>query len=136
MSGFFKKSLQLLTGSDSIRIIGTKLTKRELIQRESRIGGELFGPVPHGHHRQFFNLDQNTWVWYEEWTEADGKSESKTTRYEVHENGVLKVQDGAPYYYIEGQELDNLLLATQMYYERVAREVYNFDAATGKMLAA
>ena len=131
---FFKKSLQLLTGSDSIRLLTPKLTKRELIQRESRIGGHLFGPVPDGHHRQFFNLDPTTWVWYEEWTDGKGKSQNRTTRYEVHENGVLKVQDGAPYYYIDGQELDNLLLATNMYYEHVAKEVYNFDAATGKML--
>lgn len=133
---FFKKSLQLLIGSDSLRLPTMKLTKRELIQRESRIGGQLFGTVPDGHHRQFFNLDSSTWVWYEEWTDSKGKSQSRTTRYEVHENGVLKVQDGAPYYYIEGQELDNLLLATNMYYERVAKEVYKFDAATGKTLAA
>lgn len=133
---FFKKSLQLLIGSDSLRLPTMKLTKRELIQRESRIGGQLFGTVPDGHHRQFFNLDSSTWVWYEEWTDKKGKPQSRTTRYEVHENGVLKVQDGAPYYYIEGQELDNLLLATNMYYERVAKEVYKFDAALGKKLAA
>lgn len=133
---FFKKSLQLLIGSDSLRLPTKKMTKRELIQKESRIGGQLFGAVPAGHHRQFFNLDASTWVWYEEWTDSKGKSQNRTTRYEVHENGVLKVQDGAPYYYIEGQELDNLLLATNMYYERVAKEIYKFDAATGKTLAA
>lgn len=133
---FFKKSLQLLIGSDSLRLPTKKITKRELIQKESRIGGQLFGAVPAGHHRQFFNLDASTWVWYEEWTDSKGKSQNRTTRYEVHENGVLKVQDGAPYYYIEGQELDNLLLATNMYYERVAKEIYKFDAATGKTLAA
>lgn len=136
MATFFKKALQLLTGSDSVRLPGSKITRRELIQRESRIGGKLFGAVPDGHHRQFFNLDPTTWVWYEEWTDEKGKSRNRTTRYDVHENGILKVQDDAPYYYIEGQELDNFLLATQMYYERVAKEIYHFDAATGKMLAA
>jgi hypothetical protein len=136
MAGFFKKALNLLTGSDSITLPSGKLTERELIQHESRIGGQLFGPVPHGHHRQFFNLDASTWVWYEEWSDEKGKVHSKTTRYEVHENGVLKIQDNAPYYYIEGQELDNLLIATRMYYERVAKDVYNFDATTGKMLTA
>jgi hypothetical protein len=136
MARFFKKAMQLLTGSDNTRLPQGKLTERELIQHESRIGGQLFGPIPEGHHRQFFNLDATTWVWYEEWSDDKGKSRSKTTRYEVHENGILKIQDNAPYYYIEGQELDNLLIATQMYYERVSREVYNFDARTGKMLAA
>ena len=135
MAAFFKKALQLLTGSESIQLPHGKVTMRELIQHESRIGGQLFGPVPAGHHRQFFNLDATTWIWYEEWTE-NGKQRNKTTRYEVHENGILKIQDSAPYYYIEGQELDNLLLATQMYYERIAHDVYHFDATTGKMLAA
>lgn len=134
MARFFQKALQLITGSDSLRLPGTKLTQRELIQRESRIGGQLFGAIPDGHHRQFFNLDPTTWVWYEEWADEKGKSVNRTTRYEVHENGVLKVQDDAPYYYIEGQELDNLLLAVQMYYERVSKEVYRFDAVNGKML--
>ena len=47
----------------------------------------------------------------------------------------MKVQDGAQYYYIEGSELENLLMAIKMYYEKVAREVYHFDATTGKTLA-
>lgn len=139
MAGFFKKTLQLLTGTEDVRMprlkLQGKVTRRELIQRESVIGGSLFGAIPEGHHRQFFNLDRTVWVWYEEWIE-NGKQESRTTRYEVHENGILKVQDGAPYYYIEGHELDNLLMAIKQYYEHVARDVYKFDAATGKMLAA
>lgn len=131
MAGFFKR---MMAGSSVFRIT-SKTTRRELIQRESEIGGHLFGPVPVGHHRQFFNLDPVTWIWYEEWKDGKGKVQSKTTRYEVHENGILKVQEGAPYYFIEGQELANLLTATRMYYERVARDIYNFDAASGKPLA-
>jgi hypothetical protein len=126
---------RILTSTGAFRIT-SKTTRRELIQRESEIGGHLFGPVPQGHHRQFFNLDPVTWIWYEEWKDNKGKVQSKTTRYEVHENGILKVQEGAPYYFIEGQELNNLLKATRTYYERVARDVYNFDAATGKPLHA
>lgn len=140
MAGVFKKSLKLLTGSDDVRFPSIKFTskvsRRELIQRESEIGGKLFGPIPAGHHRQFFNLDKSTWVWYEEWTDEEGKPQSTTTRYEIHKNGVLKVQEGSQYYYIEGQELQNLLSATRMYYERVAREIYNRDPATGRLLAA
>jgi len=140
MAGFFKKTLTLLMGTDDFRLpkiqFGNKLTRRDLIQRESEIGGHLFGPIPDGHHRQFFNLDKTTWVWYEEWQTADGTAESLTTRYEVHPNGILKVQEGAPYYYIEGQELQNLLTATRMYYERVTREIYRHDPATGHPLPA
>lgn len=135
---FIKKTLYYLTGYDDIKMprLGAqnKLTLRELVQQESVIGGHLFGPIPEGHHRQFFNLDLSTWVWYEEWEEG-GKHHNRTTRYEIHENGIMKVQDGAQYYYIEGSELENLLMAIKMYYEKVAREVYHFDVSTGKMLA-
>lgn len=140
MAGFFRKTLALLTGSDDVRFpsfrFSSRVSKRELIQRESEIGGQLFGPVPAGHHRQFFNLDQTTWIWYEEWNDDEGKTQSTTTRYEVHKNGVLKVQEGTQYYYIEGQELDNFVTATRAYYERVAHDIYRRDPATGKPLVA
>lgn len=100
------------------------LTERELIQLESEIGRELFGPIPKGHRREFFNLDPTTWIWYEEYIGEDGKKHSSTTRYEVQDSGVLKAQEGARYSYIEGEELQNLLLATRMYHERVMRDVY------------
>lgn len=111
-----------------------KLSRRELIQLESEIGATLFGPIPKGHHRQFFNLDRTTWIWYEEWTDHLGKKRSSTTRYEVHPNGILKVQEGARYNFIEGQEFDNLVLATRLYYEKVAREIYKRDPQTGQTL--
>ena len=107
------------------------LTERELIQMESEIGRELFGPVPKGHRREFFNLDPTTWIWYEEYIGSDGKQHSTTTRYEVQENGVLKAQEGARYSYIEGEELKNLLLATRMYHERVMRGIYGRDVTSG-----
>jgi hypothetical protein len=140
MANLFKNTLKLLTGSDDVRFkvfsLRTKLSMRELIQRESEIGGQLFGPVPLGHHRQFFNLDSSTWVWYEEWLDNKGKIVRSTTRYEIHENGILKVQEGVPYYYIEGRELNNLVSAMRLYYERITRDIYHRDPATGKPLAA
>ncbi len=139
MAGLLKKSLQLLVGSDAAGMPRFRLrirpTRRQLIQRESELGGQLFGQVPAGHHRQFFNLDQHTWVWYEEWRDEKGKKQSSTTRYEVHENGILKVQDKTPYYYIEGRELTNLVAAIHAYYEKIARDIYHRDPATGKPLA-
>ncbi len=105
-----------------------KLTERELIQLESDIGARLFGEVPKGHRREFFNLDLSTWIWYDEWVDAQsGQRKSTTIRYEVHENGILKVQEAARYEFIEGQELENFMAAIHLYYERVAREVYHAD---------
>lgn len=133
---FISSAFTMLTGTGSgVSLFRTHPTRRQLIQRESEIGGQLFGPVPTGHHRQFFNLDQSTWIWYEEWMDEKGELQSITTRYEVHENGVLKVQDNAPYYFIEGQELINLTAAIRTYYERVSREVYRRDPATAQPLA-
>lgn len=137
MAGVIKKTLQLLTGTDDLSVLNPfrmRPTLRQLVQKESELGGGLFGQVPLGHHRQFFNLDANTWVWYEEWTDADGVVQSTTTRYEIHEKGILKVQDGSPYYYLDKEELSNLVTAIQMYYERVTREIYHRDPVTGNPL--
>ncbi|HET6746982.1 MAG TPA: hypothetical protein VFH06_02655 [Candidatus Saccharimonadales bacterium] len=135
----FSKVLKLITGdpmSPSLKVPKNrplkKLTERELLQMESEIGAKLFGDVPAGHRREFFCFDEKTWIWYEEWKDAKtGKLHNTTTRYEVHEKGILKVQEGARYSFIEGDELKNLIAAMTMYYEQVARHVYGFDPKTG-----
>lgn len=144
MAGILKKALHLLVGSDqpgfdlrfkkSSRPLGS-LSKRELLQLESEIGAELFGAIPKGHRRSFFNLDPTTWIWHEEWLDDKGKLQQTTTRYEVHPDRVLKIQEGARYDFLEGQELANLTIAVQMYYERVMREIYGLDPQTGQKLA-
>lgn len=146
MADVLKKALQLLVGSPNngsdfkvpkkgLRPFKT-FTERDLIKLESEIGSQLFGPVPAGNQREFFNLDANTWIWYEEWVDADtGKKKTATTRYEVHDESVLKVQEGAHYSYLEGKELENLTVAIHLYYELVMREIYKRDPKTGKKLA-
>jgi hypothetical protein len=148
MSSILKKALALIVGDDAtIAQLSMpkkqkedrplkKLTERELLQLESEIGSKLFGDVPTGHRREFFCLDDTTWIWYEESVNTKTKKiDRMTIRYEVHENGVLKVQEGARYSFIEGEELANLVAATKMYYEQVARNVYNRDPATGQKLS-
>ncbi len=134
---FFRKTLSLLTGTP----VAPKerslkgLTERQLIELESEIGGRLFGPVPAGHRRDFFCLDENTWVWHEEWIDEEtGKKRMSTTRYEAHANGVLKAQDGVNYRFIEGEELTNLTVAARLYYEQIMRGVYKRDPITGQTL--
>jgi hypothetical protein len=112
-----------------------KLSERELIQLESKIGRELFGPVPKGHRREFFCLDEKTCIWYESYKDENGKLVESTTRYEIQGDKILKAQEGARYSYLEGSELNNLLLAIGMYYERVMRGVYKRDPQTGRSLA-
>src|ERR1039458_4661261 len=89
---------------------------RELIHREAKIGGELFGEVSSEQRREFFCLDKHTWVWHEEWTEPQtGKRHIVTTRYDVRPNVILKAQDGQGYRYIGLQEARNLYQAVRLY---------------------
>ncbi|HTK39527.1 MAG TPA: hypothetical protein VL362_01545 [Patescibacteria group bacterium] len=134
MSSLITKALQLLTGDETNtdwlkmpkKRVLKQLTERELIRLEAEIGATLFGALPKGHRREFFCLDASTWIWHEEWVdESTRKLQTATTRYEVQPTGVLKVQEGARYSYVDGQELDNLTLAIRMYYERVTREIYH-----------
>lgn len=141
-----KKALSLLVGDDiDIKALlrmprvpskrpFQQLTERELLTLESEIGAQIFGPVPAGMRREFFCLDEHTWIWHEE--KLDKKNpESSTIRYEINEHGVLKVQEGARYSYLEGEELKNFAVAVRMYYEQVARRVYGRNPATGETLA-
>lgn len=144
MTQILQKALRLIVGTPqasvdlrfkkSNRPLG-KLTERELLQLESEIGAKLFGEIPKGHRRSFFNLDQTTWIWHEEWVDESGTLQQATTRYEVQQEHILKVQEGPRYSYVEGQELQNLTLAVQMYYEQVMRDVYHRDPQSGYALA-
>jgi hypothetical protein len=136
MSDILKKTLSLLTGSSATSKQSLKkLSRRQLIELEAEIGGTLFGPIPAGHHREFFCLDENTWVWHEEWYDENNQRQVTSTRYEVHSNGVLKAQDGKIYKFIDGDELQNLAVAIRLYYEAVARDIYKRDPITGRPLS-
>lgn len=100
---------------------------RRLIQREAVIGGQLFGPVENGRRREFFCLDEHTWIWHEEWTGADGKQRSTTTRYDVRPDGIVKSQNGQ-YLSVTLQEAERLEQAVTLYQQRVNREVYGLTA--------
>lgn len=102
-----------------------RLTERELINRESVIGRQLFGPVRASARREFFCLDPHTWIWHEEWTEPRGVRQTITTRYDIRGSQIIKTQNNQDPEVVHGEELQNLLAATSAYYRRVASEVYN-----------
>ena len=97
---------------------------RDMIRKEAKLGGELFGPVPKGHRREFFCLDERTWVWHEEWIDAAGQRRTKTTRYDVRKDSILKAQDGQPYQTVSPEEMKNLYQAAILYGQRVNNELY------------
>lgn len=97
----------------------------DLIRKEAKIGGELFGPVKPGGRREFFCLNKHTWVWHEEWIEPTTKKRHVvTTRYDVRPNGVLKAQDGQHYQALSPQEAQNFYQAVDMYEQRVVHGLY------------
>lgn len=95
---------------------------RALIHHEAKIGGQLFGPVPKGNRREFFCLDEHTWVWHEEWIDKDGKRQFMMTRYDVRPNGIVKSQGNNSYQSLSPQELKNFHRAVQLYGEQVVGE--------------
>ncbi len=97
---------------------------RSLIRREAKIGGEIFGAVPKGVKREFFCLDQHTWIWHEEWVDTKGIRRIKTTRYDVRPTGILKAQDGQQYQHVSLEEADRLVQASQVYEQRMHDELY------------
>ncbi|HSX24145.1 MAG TPA: hypothetical protein VLE74_03535 [Candidatus Saccharimonadales bacterium] len=97
---------------------------RNLIRHEARIGGQVFGPIPAGHHREFFCLDSHSWVWHEEWQDQYGKTHVRTTRYDVRPDGLLKSQHGN-YQRVSEQETKRFKQAVKLYLDRINQEMYS-----------
>ena len=100
-----------------------------VLREEAKIGGELFGPLPAGHRREFFCLDKHTWVWHEEWVDPSGARQVLTTRYTVRPEGILKSQNDQHYQSVSDSELRNLRQAVQTYGDRVPAELRRRFAA-------
>lgn len=88
--------------------------ERELIRNEAKFGGTLFGEIPKGHRREFFCLNEHTWIWHEEWIES-GHRNVVTTRYEIRPEVILKSQQGQAFQAVSKAEAANLYYAAKMY---------------------
>ncbi len=103
---------------------------RDLMRAEAKIGGEIFGPMPKGGRREFFCLDEHTWVWHEEWQE-NGQNRVRTTRYDVRSDGIVKVQDGQHYQKVSKEEAEKLYKAAKVYQKRVNEKLYKSTLPNG-----
>ncbi len=101
-----------------------KLSRSDLINAESELGRTLFGPIPVGHQREFFESKKNTWIWYESWADQFGNLQTMTIRYEVRPTGVFKKPVGGKYEKLEGKELDNFCQAARGYLNLVKTKLY------------
>lgn len=108
-------------------------TRYKMIKRESDlVGSRLFGAIPKGHTREFYCLDEHTWVWLEEWKEGTA-TQRRMVRYEVLADKVIKNIDGV-YKKVGETELANLRQAIHIYYMEVMRNIYKVDPYTGQAL--
>jgi len=98
-------------------------TLDDQINAESELGRTIFGPVPAGHQREFFEHKKNLWIWHESWTNH-GQFTTITIRYEVRENGVFKIINNGFSVKLEGAELENFRRATKKYLELIKSNLY------------
>jgi hypothetical protein len=90
-------------------------TYRNIIRDAARMGGTLFGAIPTTARREFFCLDEHTWIWHEEWTDSNNIRHARTTRYDIRPNGIFKAQDGQPYQPLNAEEAHRLYAAARKY---------------------
>ncbi len=95
------------------------------LRHEAHIGGGLFGESTSGQQHEFFCLDQYTWIWHEEWIDANDKLQHRTTRYDIRPSGILKAQDGQSYQRVSMNEAFRLRDAARLYQYRVNVEMYD-----------
>ncbi len=93
--------------------------ERQLIHFESQFGRNIFGPIPKNHHRDFFCLDEYTWIWHEDWLDDDGKQTVLSTRYVLRPDGAIKSQNGKSYQKVEEEESNHLYKAIKEYVDLV-----------------
>lgn len=97
----------------------------ELINAESNLGRTLFGPIPAGRRREFFNHKRNVWIWHESWYDQVGHPHVTTIRYEVRPSGVFKRVGRGKYQQLQGHELNNFRHATHAYLRLIKQKLYN-----------
>ena len=100
------------------------MSLEELINAESELGRTIFGPIPTGHQREFFEHKKNVWIWYEGWSDEAGNVHGLTIRYEVKPDGVFKKSAGQPYVKLEGEELNNFRNAARTYLDLIKTKLY------------
>ena len=101
-----------------------RISYDELVNIESDWGGTLFGPIPRGHQRKFFEHKKNVWIWYESWFGKGGTPEEMMVRYEVRPAGVFKRVQGQKYEKISGVELESFRMAARNYLTLIKKKLY------------
>lgn len=120
---------KVLTTKQAPRFFARKKShpsRSELINAESRLGSQIFGPIPAGHRREFFHDQRNVWIWYEDWIDDDNHFQQMTVRYEVRPTGIYKKIAAGHYVRLKTDEQENFRHAAHIYLRLVKQQLYNF----------
>lgn len=101
-----------------------RLSYNDLVELESEWGGTMFGPIPYGHQRKFFEHEKNVWIWHENWFDNAGNLQEITIRYEVRPAGVFKRTSGQKYEKLSSEELNNFRIAARNYLQLIKTKLY------------
>ena len=99
--------------------VNAQSIEHDLIQYESAIGRQLFGPIPAGTRREFFRLDTKTWVWHEQ-----NKHGARVTRYMVEPTSIVKSVNGGQPEQLSKLEAERFIKTIEIYVHRVNTELY------------
>lgn len=97
---------------------------QDLMRRESKLAQGILGTPPKGGRRDFFCLDETSWIWYEEWTTPQGVRNAVTTKYVIRQKDILKSIDGGTYHKLSDDEMINFKKATDAYVQRAKANMY------------
>ncbi|MCX6728417.1 MAG: hypothetical protein NTV39_01450 [Candidatus Saccharibacteria bacterium] len=117
------------------------LTEDILRAKESEIGATIFGAMaPNEIQREFWYdrriADRDSWLFHQKIVEDTGVKDV-TIHYEVHPNGVLRISShpNTKNEFIEGQELENFMTATELYRDMVIEKIYESNWYLSKIAA-
>lgn len=126
--GFFERRAVKKAAKHKQQLLDSRYSNRlshdDLVNLESQWGGTLFGPVPAGHRREFFEHKKNVWIWYEGWYTPTGAFKEVTIRYEVRPAGVFKRVSGQKYERLDGEELNNFRQVARDYLSLMKAKLY------------
>lgn len=91
--------------------------ERTLLKLESSFGKKIFGKIPNGSTREFFCLDEKTWVWSER-----SSSQHQMTRYILRANDIIKTTNNQDYKLVSKEEAQNLIQAIKEYVKIMRNE--------------
>lgn len=116
-----------ILGREIIKPKQVPLTEATLKNWENNIGIQIFQDDPTYTVEAFFNDDANNWYFKRTYESYAGSVLEDTLHFEIINQGVLKIssQPEVRNQFIAGEELENFLMATEIYRDRVMSEVYN-----------